>query len=55
MRCALFVLAAAVAFASASTTARAVATGDPQAQALLEKHRVFVGWQFGDGTFRTMR
>ncbi|MBV8151686.1 MAG: aspartyl protease family protein, partial [Candidatus Eremiobacteraeota bacterium] len=49
------VLAAAVAFASASTTARAVATGDPQAQALLEKHRVFVGWQFGDGTFRTMR
>lgn len=28
---------------------------DPQAQALLAKHRAFVGWQFGDGTFRTMR
>ncbi len=28
---------------------------DPQAQQLLQKHRAYVGWQFGDGTFRTMR
>lgn len=26
-----------------------------QARALLAKHRAYVGWQFGDGTFRTMR
>ncbi|HZY98618.1 MAG TPA: retropepsin-like aspartic protease [Candidatus Baltobacteraceae bacterium] len=28
---------------------------DAKAQALLQKHRAYVGWQFGDGTFRTMR
>jgi len=28
---------------------------DAQAQALLEKHKAFVGWQLGDGTFKTMR
>jgi hypothetical protein len=28
---------------------------DAQAQQLLQKHRDYVGWQFGDGTFRTMR
>jgi hypothetical protein len=28
---------------------------DPVAAALLAKHRSYVGWQFGDGTFRTMR
>jgi hypothetical protein len=28
---------------------------DPAAQALLQKHRDYVGWQFGDGTFRSMR
>ncbi len=28
---------------------------DAQAQQLLAKHRNYVGWQMGDGTFRTMR
>lgn len=28
---------------------------DTQARALLAKHRAYVGWQFGDGTFQTMR
>ncbi|MBV9027274.1 MAG: hypothetical protein JO311_01540, partial [Candidatus Eremiobacteraeota bacterium] len=48
-------MAAVAAFASGSTAARAVASGDAAAQALLEKHRAFVGWQFGDGTFHTLR
>ncbi len=30
-------------------------SADAQAQALLAKHKAYVGWQFGDGTFRTMR
>jgi len=29
--------------------------GDPQALDLLAKHKAYVGWQFGDGTFHTMR
>jgi hypothetical protein len=28
---------------------------DDQAQTLLAKHRAFVGWQSGDGTFKTLR
>jgi hypothetical protein len=28
---------------------------DDEAQALLAKHRAFVGWQLADGTFKTMR
>ncbi len=28
---------------------------EDEAQALLAKHRSFVGWEFNDGTFRTMR
>ena len=28
---------------------------DAKAQQLLQKHRDYVGWQLGDGTFRTMR
>jgi hypothetical protein len=28
---------------------------DAQAEQLLAKHRAYVGWQLGDGTFRTMR
>jgi hypothetical protein len=28
---------------------------DDQAQALLAKHRAFVGWQLADGTFKTLR
>ena len=31
------------------------AATDARAGALLAKHRVFVGWQFGDGTFASMR
>lgn len=38
------------------TAARAVdQQPDAQAQSLLQKHRDFVGWQLGDGTFKTMR
>ncbi len=51
----LFVLAAVLAFAVAPDGALGASNGDAQAKALLEKHRAFVGWQFGDGTFRTMR
>ena len=28
---------------------------DDEATALLAKHKAYVGWEFGDGTFRTMR
>lgn len=28
---------------------------DTQAETLLAKHRAYVGWQFGDGTFKSMR
>jgi len=30
-------------------------SNDAHAQALLAKHRAFVGWRFGDGTFSSMR
>lgn len=33
----------------------ASADRDPVAAALLAKHRAYVGWSFGDGTFNTMR
>jgi len=33
----------------------APAAPDTEAAALLAKHRAFVGWQLGDGSFRTMR
>lgn len=49
----------AFAFAIAATalvSARAqLALGDSTAATLLAKHRAFVGWQFGDGSFRSMR
>jgi len=32
-----------------------VAGDDAKAAALLAKHRAYVGWQFGDGTLRSMR
>jgi len=41
--------------ATVATTGVAAADGDPVATALLAKHRAYVGWSFGDGTFRTMR
>jgi predicted aspartyl protease len=44
----------AVTFGFGGTRAAAFG-GDAQAQALLAKHREYVGWQFGDGTFRSMR
>ncbi|HEX3459245.1 MAG TPA: hypothetical protein VHR97_14955, partial [Candidatus Baltobacteraceae bacterium] len=34
---------------------RAATQVDDKAAALMAKHRAYVGWQFGDGTFRTMR
>ena len=49
-------LAVLLAVAAALVTARAQApTQDAASAALLAKHRAYVGWQFGDGTFRTMR
>jgi hypothetical protein len=48
----------AIAAAATATLAIAQAQGpsqDAAAAALLAKHRVYVGWQFGDGTFTTMR
>jgi hypothetical protein len=43
-------VASAVLFATAQAPAQ-----DAAAAALLAKHRAYVGWHFGDGTFRTMR
>jgi len=52
----LLVLVAIVALASIALSARAQAPSqDATAAALLAKHRAFVGWQFGDGTFKSMR
>ena len=41
--------------ATTLVTARAAAPAQDPAAALLAKHRAYVGWQFGDGTFTTMR
>lgn len=49
-------LAIVLVAATALVTARAAAPSqDPPAAALLAKHRAYIGWQFGDGTFTTMR
>jgi hypothetical protein len=56
MRWLYFAVAALVAFATDVPAVRADApVQDTKAAALLAKHRAFVGWQFGDGTFKTMR
>jgi hypothetical protein len=47
--------AAVMALSPTSVCAVSQFSGDPQALALLAKHKAFVGWQFGDGTFQTMR
>jgi hypothetical protein len=47
--------AVVMALSPTSVCAVSQSIGDPQALALLAKHRAFVGWQFGDGTFQTMR
>lgn len=54
-RCLFFVIAALAAFAQPLHVEAADAQPDPQAQALLQKHRDYVGWQLGDGTFHSMR
>jgi Aspartyl protease len=48
---------AALIMALAPLSVGAVSTSgsDPQALDLLAKHKAFVGWQLGDGTFTTMR
>lgn len=52
----LVVCVAAVVAAVLPLRAGAVeAQPDTAAQALLQKHREYVGWQLGDGTFRSMR
>jgi hypothetical protein len=55
MRLVIVAFGAALALALTCAGASALSSGDAQAQALLAKHRAFVGWQFGDGTFNTMR
>jgi hypothetical protein len=45
-------LSAAVVLTSAPFVARA---DDADAQTLLAKHRAYVGWQLGDGTFKTLK
>ncbi len=47
--------AVVMALCPVSVCAVSQSTGDPQALELLAKHKAFVGWQFGDGTFQTMR
>ena len=37
------------------TASAQTANDDAQAAALLAKHRAFVGWELGDGTFKSMR
>ena len=49
------ILAVAVLAATGSAKSAAALSQDAQAQALLAKHRAYVGWQFGDGTFKSMR
>lgn len=49
----LFAVLLAVAPMSAGAVSQS--TGDAKALDLLAKHKAFVGWRFGDGTFRTMR
>ena len=49
------ILAVAVLAATGSAKSAAASSQDAQAQALLAKHRAYVGWQFGDGTFKSMR
>ncbi|HLY02826.1 MAG TPA: retropepsin-like aspartic protease [Candidatus Cybelea sp.] len=48
-------LSFAVIIAFSPTSALSQSAGDAQALDLLAKHKAFVGWQFGDGTFQTMR
>ena len=52
MRAHLF--ATAIAIATVALWAAPV-RADDEAQALLAKHRAFVGWQLADGTFKTLR
>jgi hypothetical protein len=55
MSCRALCVAVAVASLSLTAPARAPATADADVQTLLSKHRAFVGWQLGDGSFRTIR
>jgi hypothetical protein len=49
-------LAFAFVLTTSATTVRAEEQQtDAQAQQLLQKHHAYVGWQLGDGTFRSMR
>jgi hypothetical protein len=49
------IVATSLIVAPISVGAVSESTTDAQAAALLAKHKAFVGWQFGDGTFQTMR
>lgn len=51
LACLAIALLAATGLARSATAVAA----DAQAPALLAKHRAYVGWQFGDGTFKSMR
>lgn len=49
-----FAIVAAVAATLVSAGAQAP-TQDTEGAALLAKHRAYIGWQYGDGTFKTLR
>jgi hypothetical protein len=55
MRTIGIVFAGLVALGPIGALAVEQSSGDAQALALLAKHKAFVGWQFGDGTFNSMR
>lgn len=51
----MFLVLAALVVTTPNASAAADAPTDAKAQALLAKHREYVGWQLYDGTFRSMR
>jgi len=55
MRPTAILFATAIALSASATYAAENSNADARAKALLAKHRAFVGWQYGDGTFSTMR
>ena len=50
-----FCVALAIAVLRLAAPDPAAATADTGVETLLSKHRAFVGWQLGDGAFRTIR
>src|SRR5579871_5359895 len=55
MRRLLSFLACSLALVTLPVTVPAQTAAEDPAAALLAKHRAYVGWQYGDGTFNSMR